>query len=59
MTAQHVSDFLIVAALVLFALAVICIGVPTSIVSQGWHLWICSGLLAWAIEKAIERRRTV
>lgn len=38
------------AAVVLFILAVICLAVPTTIAGATWPTWLCSGLLAWALD---------
>lgn len=42
--------FLLIAIVVCFILALVCLLVPTTIVGVNWPGWLISALLGWAID---------
>lgn len=41
---------LILAAVVMFVLALICLAVPTVVAGAKWEVWLVAGLLSWALD---------
>jgi hypothetical protein len=46
--------FLLIAIVVCFVLALVCLLVPTAIVGVNWPVWLISGLLGWALDHLLE-----
>lgn len=41
---------LLVAALVCFILALLCLIIPTTIANANWPTWLMAGLIAWVLD---------